>query len=187
MIVLIAPMFEYYPALVPSLICQTYPDWHLMLVHDGPCSQWVRDAINGVTDPRVEFIETAKRRGNWGHPIRAEMVERMPEEADFAVHTNGDNYYVPQFLETMCQSFQPGDVATYCSFLHHLPHWCYIDSRLQCDWIDCGCLMWQAGVAKSLGWPSRKYAADWDLVKLAIDTYGRDRIRKVPLPLFVHN
>ena len=183
----IAPWYEYYPILADSLRLQTHENWTLHLIHDGPQFAPIRNG-EWCRDDRVDISSSPERFNDWGHSLRAAAV--VPDAADFVVHTNADNYYVPAFLQEMLAAAN-GHAGSYCDMIHshvfppqtkpyHLRQ-----SRMKCNWIDCGALMVRADLAISTPWISRRFAADWDWIAALLQK-TTDFVH-VPLPLFVHN
>src|SRR5437867_280379 len=65
--------------LVQSLLAQTYANFRVRLVHDGPLAAHLegqRARLKGL-DPRVEWLETAEHKGQFGHPHRQAGVAAL--------------------------------------------------------------------------------------------------------------
>jgi hypothetical protein len=184
-VLFIAPIYKYYPQLVPSLLAQTYKNWRLLLFHDGPDFGPLKTQIEAFNDPRVELAWTDRRYNDWGHSLRA-IGLRFAKDADFIVHTNADNYYVPDFCNQMVHAFREETVAVYCDMVHSYYSWGILPAKIQFGKIDCGAVMFRAKVALEIGWPSRAFAADWVMINEVHQKY-RDRFEYIPRPLFVHN
>lgn len=189
-VIFIAPVYEYDPILVPALQLQGHQDWQLLLIHDGPNHQGLSERLRSLADPRVRYYETPERINDWGHSLRALALENIAEEpieGDYVVITNGDNYYCPGFTEQMLAAFDGDTVAVYCRMSHNHRRWALIDSRLEHQFIDCGCIMVRRTAALDVGWRSREHAADWEFVRDLLARYGQERFRKLETVLFVHN
>ena len=184
-VVVIAPIFEYFPILAPALIAQTHKNWELIIIHDGPNKQ-VEEWIEMMGDERIKYHETEKRYNDYGHTLRAIGLGYVTD-GDFILHTNADNYYVPVFLEDMIAHIGDEDVAIYCNMIHSHKDYTVFNSYLTRAAIDCGAILWDARKALELGWKSTEFHADWLLVEDAIKAYGKERIKKVSFPYFVHN
>lgn len=182
----VAAGYQQQPTLVYSLLAQRHRDWELILLHDGPEDCGLADKIRQLHDPRINYQATEQRSGAWGHPLREQGLQQVT--GDFVVHTNLDNYYVPQFCEQMTAAFTSDLVALRCSFLTH-----YTQYREPCQAelclgrIDLGCVMYRTAVAVAHGFPWRRLEADWDLVDAVRRSHGDASIGKLDRVLFVHN
>lgn len=182
-ITFICLIYNSYPQIISSLICQSYKNWELVLIHDGPNSTGLKEMI---TDERIKYIETEERVGNWGHALRQwalnEVKEnRMAADSDYIVITNADNYHVPEYCQYMLDGFinKPAAVAVYCSaMVHSYVHWNIIHCTPKLGFIDCAGVMVRKEVAADVGWR--------DIVDPSSDwTYFEDIIKKYGLPNFV--
>ena len=201
-VLFIATIYESYPGIISSLICQTNPNWHLLLIHDGKNNTGLDKIVKDANDDRITYIETDVRKGQWGHPIRKETLENIKNDkiktkCNFIVITNSDNYYVPVFVEKMIQGFvYPGVVATYCSsFIHGYKspqsegahEFGVIQSKIELGHIDCGGVMVRKSVACEVGWNDLSIYSDWTYFNSIIAKYGRERWSRVLGCLFSHN
>lgn len=189
-VLFIAPVYNYYPILIHALQMQTYPDWEILLIHDGPETIGLRRRIEAIGDLRVRFHETDQRFNDWGHSLRAvalQIISEVPISGDHIVVTNADNYYVPGFIEQMLRGFDSDIVAVYCAMIHNHHNWKLIDSTPKRGSIDCGCMMVRREVSLAVGWRSREHHADWVYIQDIIRRFGLQRLRKIPNVLFVHN
>ena len=214
----ICPIFETYPQIISSLICQTRPDWELWLIHNGPSPTGrIVEHVTECRDARVRLILNGTETGHYGHPLRRWAIEQMRQgnlspAATHVVITNGDNYYVPSFVEKMLQAFEarPSSIAAYCSqMVHHYEsrqqtailendqptadlrwsqyRWGVLQCRLQRGYIDCGGVMIRKDAACSVDWSSLEHSSDWTYFEDLIAKYGEARWVKVDGCLFVHN
>lgn len=83
---------------INSLLCQTSPDWKLYMVHDGPNPE-VRGWVEAFNDPRINYRESDKRTGYWGHYLRRWIMEEV--DTEFLMWNNADNYLTPVFVYEM--------------------------------------------------------------------------------------
>lgn len=191
----ICPVFQMYPAIIPSLICQTHPNWELVLVNNGPDAGGVAPVVHSYADPRVLFCTFPVETGHYGHPIRKWVLEemragRIAGDADYVVVTNADNYHVPTYIEKMLAGFRarPDTVAAYCAqMVHNYIGWGIIDCRLELGHIDAAGVMVRKSVACDVGWRSLEHSSDWTYFSDIIERYGQDRWTKVSGCLLVHN
>ena len=187
-VVFICPVYNTFPEIVSSLICQTHKNWELLFVHDGPNSIKLELKIEALNDPRIKFIETPEHRGNWGHYIRQEYLQKFV--GDYVVITNADNYHVPVYIERMLAGFTSDNiVATYCSaMVHSYTNWGVIPCQLKRGYIDCAGVMVRAEVAKSVGWSDiESHSSDWTYFLEIIKKYGTGSFKVVKGTLLIHN
>jgi len=214
-ITFICPIFDTFPEIVSSLINQTYKNWELLLIHDGPNSTGLRKVIDVINDSRIKFIETEERKQQYGHPIRQyalDNIDILAPNTSYICITNGDNFHVPHFCEFLLKGFEnPYILVSFCSqFVHSYDSWqkttiiennqraCghmdwevykygIIDTRLKLGYIDCACAMIKKDIAKEVGWRSMDHSSDWIFFKSIIDKYGEDRWKSVRGCLLSHN
>lgn len=188
-VLFLSPIFNSYPVLLTSLKQQTYKNWDLLFVHDGPTqdSPYKYDEI--ITDNNVTLVETKLRSNDWGHTPRQVGLEKISTEfeADFIVITNSDNYYVPGFIKLMLMSVKEDTQAVYCDMIHDYYSWRNFKTQLKYSYIDCGCLLVRKEAVLKVGWKKNTYEADWNFVSDLITEYGKESFVKVKAPLFVHN
>lgn len=211
----ICPIYNTFPEIIGSMINQTHKNWCLLLIHDGPNSTNLKKLVDCIGDERIRFIETAERKGLWGHPIRKIAIDGIDELSpgtDYIVVTNPDNHHTPHYIEYLVAGFKKRSVvATYCSlFVHAYESWQkttiienmtkkvdnlnwevykygIIDTRLKLGYLDSGCVMVRKDIAKEIGWNSLNHEADWDFFNEIINKYGSDKWQLVRGALFIHN
>lgn len=189
-VVFVCTIFNTYPQIISSLLLQTHKNWQLLLMHDGPSE--MRELINSVinNDKRIEFIETAERKGNWGHYLRKAALEEYPI-GNYVVITNADNYYVPTFIEYMLKGFKLSHtaVATYCEkMVHSYKAWDVIPCKLERGFLDCGGVMVKSNIAKEVGFNNiEQHSADWLYFHEIAHRYSWRSFIQVKGSLFVHN
>lgn len=140
--------------MVDCIMMQTFHEWDLTVVHDGVASQAVMNVMNEYKDPRIHFLETAQRRGLWGHPNRRMMIENLPTSTkDFLLITNDDNYYVPEFMSQMMYETQrqPNVGMVHCDVVHNYFKYGVLSTRPAPGRIDMGCFITRLDVAKEVG------------------------------------
>ena len=187
-VTIICPIYRSFPAVISSLIMQTYKNWRLILIHDGPETDGIDSFIRAVNDDRIEFTNTPEHRGAWGHSIRAEWLQKVKSE--YVVITNPDNYYMPVFFERLLAPFTAGRdiVATYCSaMVHSYLRWETQPTRLARGHLDCGGVVLKTAPAQLVGWHSMEHSADWFFFEDIIKRYGGRKFIPVKGTLFVHN
>lgn len=110
---------------IPSVLGQTYPDLELVVVGDN-CTDETEEAVTGIQDPRLEFINLPTRGVYPEDPIRRWMVAgtvAMNEglsmaNGDFVTHLDDDDEYVPERLERLVRFATENG----CDFTWH-PYW----------------------------------------------------------------
>jgi hypothetical protein len=83
--------------LLQSIICQTYSNWEVILIHDGVDLSHKSNLKEYLNDPRFFYTSTSKRYGYWGHKSR--IIGTTLSLGDWIIHSNDDNYFVPILLE----------------------------------------------------------------------------------------
>lgn len=186
-VTIICPIYKSFPAVISSLIMQTYKDWKLILIHDGPGEGEIVSYVQALNDDRITYEETPVHNGHWGHAIRSEYINKA--QSDFIVITNPDNYYVPVFLEYMLKPFgNTNIVATYCSHMvHSYRDWVTQTCMLARGHVDCGGVMLRTKQAQEVGWKSLDHSADWIFFADIIKRFGQKSFQVVKGTLLVHN
>lgn len=184
-VVFICPVYDMYPQIISSLICQTHKNWELILIHNGPLNGFKYDIPE---DPRVKFIVYPEATGKWGHLLRAWALKEK-DLGSYVTITNADNYYVPTFIQYMIKGFTDTAVATYCSQMtHSYKAWEVINCRLERGFIDCGGVMVKSEIAKEIGWnDTDSHSSDWTYFSDIAKKYNWKNFTSVKGNLFVHN
>ena len=188
-ILFICPIYKTYPQIISSLLLQTHKNWVLMLIHDGPDTKNIAQFI--PEDERIQFMETPKHGGCWGHYIRQIGIEAFKDIADYVVVTNPDNYLTPVYCEYLLKGFGEKDssVAVYCSEMtHNYKARQTIQCRLEIGYIDISGIMIRSDAAAEVGWQDiTSHSADWVFINDLIKKFGSQRFHRVKGNLFVHN
>lgn len=182
LISIICPIYDKYPQIISALLCQTYKNWELYLVHDGP------EPIDVPDDPRIKYIKRERLGNDFGHTIRKEYLQKVTGE--FVLITNPDNYYAPPFLDKAINTFtkRPASVAVFCNqMVHSYKDWGVIPCRLMRGYIDCGGVVLRTSQVQKVGWNSLDHSADWFFFNDIANAYGRDKFTAFEGALFVHN
>lgn len=195
-VLFICPIFDMYPQIISSLICQTHKNWELLLIHNGPCDNNLRGIVNSYEDKRVTFIEYPEQTGKWGHPLRRWALNEVKEgrlcrDADFLVVTNADNYHVPSYCDYLLKGFnrKHTTVATYCeNMVHNYKAWQVIPCRLHLGYIDCAGVMVKKDIACEVGWRDVDgHSSDFTYFSDIAAKYGPSNFVPVKGCLLVHN
>lgn len=187
-IIIVAPIYNYYPILIHSLQAQTYKNWELHLIHDGLNSD-LKDIVTKMKDDRIIYQDTLHRYNDWGHSLRRRVLENLSEsDGDFLLITNADNYYIPIFLEEMIKPLKDSSfIASYCNILHSHRKWKKLETYLERAQIDCGCVLIKLKEALSVIWDSTLFWADWIYIDKLLQKFGKEVFYKVNKILFIHN
>ena len=189
-VIFVSPIYKSFPVLAVSLLEQTYDNWELLFVHDGPSDE-IGDIARSLieSDKRIRFIETEQRANDWGHTPRQRGFQEVESkiEGDFLVVSNSDNYHVPGFVEKMLEAFDDSTDAVYCNMSHDYYSWRNFDTRLEYSFVDCGCVMARRDIALAAGWNDNSYEGDWKYVSDLVDQRGIMRFKKLNATLFVHS
>jgi glycosyltransferase involved in cell wall biosynthesis len=185
--------------LLHGLAVQTRTDFRIVVVHDGPSVQ-ARKAVADIgrrTALRLVYAETPRRFKDWGHSLRAFALERLVE-SPYVLFTNGDNYYVPRFVEFAMAPFDdPAVGVAYFDMVHShdrpdsLPpgDYGYFKTAFEPFKCDLGAFITRTDIARRVGFVHRHNTAD----AAFIEEINADRLRhpfeivKVHRVLFVHN
>ena len=189
-VVFVSPIYNSFPLLAVSLIDQTYDNWELLFVHDGPSDKLPEVARAIIdSDPRICMIETEERANDWGQTPRARGLEELAKDkdADFVVFTGSDNFHTPGYIEKMLEHFEEGICVAYCNMVHEYYMWRNFETRLEYSFIDCGCVMSRVETALAAGMNDMTYKGDWTYVSDLIRQCGTKAFRKVNATLYVHN
>ncbi|HCR30416.1 MAG TPA: hypothetical protein DIV79_10405 [Opitutae bacterium] len=189
-VIFVSPIYKSFPVLAVSLLEQTYENWELLFIHDGPSSELGELERNIIaSDNRIRFFETKSRANDWGHTPRQKGFEQVSDHiaGEFIVVSNSDNYHVPGYIEKMLEAFDDTTDAVYCNMSHDYYSWRNFDTRLEYSFIDCGCVMARREIALAAGWNDNSYEGDWKYVSDLIDQCGKERMQKLDATLFVHS
>lgn len=193
-VVFICPIFEMYPQIISSLICQTHKNWELILIYNGPCNNNLPEIIKNIEDKRIQFIIYPEATGKWGHVLRQWALKEMSQgklsDAQYVVIQNADNYLAPPFIEYLLKGFENSHtaVATYCSdTVHSYKNWNILPAKLERGYIDCGAVMVKKDIACEIGWNSLEHSSDWTYFHDIASKYSWKNFIKINGCLFVHN
>jgi glycosyltransferase involved in cell wall biosynthesis len=175
---------------INSIKSQTNNNWRLFLVHDGKNQELRLDLEkNGYLSDNVIFIEYPERTMNYGHKLRKWALEELVTN-EYVLITNGDNYYTPNMVDEVLKKNEDliyfDLVHSHSNILNHNKStYGYMNCELKISNIDMGCVVVKSNVAKSIGFNSIGYAADWDYFNDILKI--NPSIVKIDKILFVHN
>jgi len=177
--------------LLDSFLVQTHPQWLLHIIHDGPAPQSVKNVVNLYNDPRIQYYETPKVNGLWGHPNRNIALRQLSlNHRDYVLITNDDNYYVPKFVEYFMKECRKEDVGlVYCNALHSYLDYNILNTEIRENLIDMGSFIVKLDVARKVGFSHTHFSADGTYAVECANYCRLRRLRLVHIPkcLFIHN
>lgn len=169
--------------LISAIICQTFENWSLHVVHDGP-SEDAAAICNSFSDDRIHYYETETVNGAWGHPNRDWALSLM--DGEYMLFTNDDNYYVPEFMERLLnKAQQEGLDFVYCDMVHNHQNYQVLRTEPRRCHIDMGAFLVKTALAKQVGFKDYDYCGDGVFVEKVVASGAR--IGKAEGILFVHN
>ena len=90
---------------------QTCKDFEVLVYHDGPKDVPYTEDIEGVEiHPETKFFITEDHEGDWGHSNRDRGIRAA--RGEWIVHTNADNSFYPNFVESLKQAAVCADKPT---------------------------------------------------------------------------
>jgi hypothetical protein len=179
--------------LIDSFVLQTYSNWNLKVIHDGPASDSVLSTLQLYSDPRIKYIIPPIQLGKWGNDHRKYFLDKLEaDDNDFVLLTNDDNYYVPRFIELITKELEANTNVgiIYCDTVHnHLVYSGQV-SEIEVGKIDGGCILVKADIAKKIGYVNVDLGHADGLYALDCAKYCKDNnynIIHLSKFLFVHN
>ena len=180
--------------LLSSIVAQTYPNWSVKVVHDGPVDNAL-PASSVTLDPRIDFICTPNRTKQHGHPHRREQAlapftykgsPSTVQQPEYIVFTNDDNYYMPVFLEWMlAEAVGTKSDFMYCDMVHSHRLWQPFVTTPKKGRIDLGCFMASRDLIAKVPWTDFSFSGDGVYIEALVAS--AKRARKLDATLFVHN
>lgn len=190
-VIIICPVYgDVYPQIISSLICQSYKNWELHLIHDGPDNGKVKAISDYHLDKRVYWHFEDDHSGNYGHSIRAKYLKELAYRGQYVIISNIDNYYMPLFLEKAIDTFRSNTraIAVYCNqIIHNYIGYKVMNCRLARGYIDSGNVMLKFEEAASVGWNSIAHSADWFFFENVAKKYGAHSFVPFQGVHFIHN
>lgn len=179
------------------LLNQTAGNWRLLAVHDGPDEEFesMMRSFAARADDRMRWRHTAERHNDYGHSLRKDGLGTV--SGDYVLLTNGDNYYVPVFIEEVTAAILRGDPDVVMWDMVHshrspggrwMPRYSHFQTEYRRRSIDMGAAVVRAELACAAGFRDTGFAGDatyFEDVAAAKD--GPLDIAKLKQVLFVHN
>jgi len=160
------------------------------IMHDGPAPQDVKDVISSYKDNRIIFYETELIGEIGGHHNRKRKLDELEYNCvDWVLMTNGDNYYVPRFVEFFLGVCNASVGMVYCNTIHsHQDYNLHYSRLVECG-IDMGAFIVRLDVAKETGFNHFHFSADGLYAAECNATCARKGLQVIYINkfLFVHN
>jgi hypothetical protein len=176
--------------LIDCFIIQTDSRWNLHIIYDGPAPKEIQEVIGLYNDCRINFYCSAQRNGNYGHPNRRRVLDKLAgEPGDFVLMTNDDNVYVPVFVEMMMQNATRLVGIVSCNTVHSHFQYRVHESRLVENGIDMGAFIVKYEIAKAIGFKYDDFSADGKYAEECANACRCASMDMVHIdkPYFVHN
>ena len=103
---IITPTYKrtrFLPPFIRNVQRQSYSEWTLALIHDGPdekeTAEVVRRSAQG--DVRIKYWETSVHSGTWGHKTRCFGIQRLAESmptSQYILSWDDDDQFYPEAL-----------------------------------------------------------------------------------------
>lgn len=188
----ICPIFDKYPQIISSLICQNDKDWRLLIIDDNPDNNHTKLIVDAYSDDRI-FYEKKPRAANYGHPHRKWALEEIKEWKGYGYVcvTNPDNYYTPNFIQEIRKGFAKKHtaVAVYPDkMVHSYKNWEILNCRPEKGFLDCGGVVLKKEIACEVGWNNTiDHSADWIFFQEIAGRYSWKNFIPIKGCFFVHN
>lgn len=194
-VLFISTIYNQFPLIAAAMEAQTYQNWRLWMLHDGPVGDNVDmlRILNGINDSRIQFMQTTVRQQQYGHPMRKWALEQLKAgeypDAKYVVITNSDNYFLPVFCQYMLNGFEGKKdcKAVYCDMLHNYFGNIQVRTKIKLANIDIAAVMFERNCVAEEGWNSMDHSSDWTLIDAIHTKHGHQSFVKVPGTLVVHN
>jgi GT2 family glycosyltransferase len=177
-------------ALLCAIKTQTWKNFLILVSHDGPASNEVRQAFKAVvgSDARFIFQDTPSRQNKFGHERRYTGFQFLIDNGcDMLCTTNGDCWYTPNYFESMLYQMQKDNTEfVYCNMVHSHKLWQPMKTEIRRGKIDVGCWMASKALINAVQWTDFTFAGDWSFINNLHKT-AEGRHAKVDSYLYVHN
>ncbi len=181
--------------LIQSFINQTQGNWRLFVIHDGPDDDFTSLSKEYKDYDNIEFHATDIRHNDYGSSLRDEGLKKV--SSDYVLLTNGDNYYVPRFIEIVSNAAAStkADAIMYDMIHSHdrpgarcLPPYSFFRTKYSRYNIDMGAAIVRSSLAKAAGFHDKSSEGDATYFEDVARLAGNDfKVHKVKQVLFVHN
>lgn len=176
--------------LLYALSTQTLQNFEIHVLHDGPhppTREVVRRFIGEHPQVPCRYTETGERFNDYGHTLRQIGIEEAG--CEYILITNGDNYYVPRFIEFTFDAIERFRLDMVLFDMVH-SHFDYIPfSTAPLRWsVDMGSVVVKTEMARRVGFRDKGFEGDATYIEdLLRDKCGPENVGKICRTLFVHN
>jgi hypothetical protein len=181
---------------VQSILNQTNSNWTLNVIHDGFDEEFEQLMSQySSADTRIRYKCTQIRHNDWGHSLRDEGIQSL--NGDYVLITNGDNYYVPVFIQNVTERILNNnpDVVMFDMIHSHefpggrnIPSYSYFKTEFSRCNIDMGAAVVKSSLARQTGFKDLTHDGDATYFEGIQALKGTNiRIEKIDKVLFVHN
>jgi glycosyltransferase involved in cell wall biosynthesis len=179
--------------LLQSIVCQTYDNWEVILVHDGVNLSHKQQLNEFLTDKRFKYNNTPQRYGFWGHKGRS--LGTSFSSGDWIIHSNDDNYFIPIILEEIVNAINDNPEVNFICWdmvlgkyhnqhSHNKRDYGHFVPKIQHSYIDWGQFTTKKSVISKYHIQYEEAAADGSLVESMKHELNPFYIDKV---MFIHN
>jgi glycosyltransferase involved in cell wall biosynthesis len=166
-----------------SLLVQTHQTFEVIVVHAGPGPE-VKQAVLGLDDPRIRYLEAPDNPGDYGNSSREYGTQFAT--GDWIGQTNDDNYYVPVYFEWMLSELLRNEAQfAYSNMVHSHYQWLPFETYPAPGRIDAGGWICRADIVKATPWRTKGLVTSDGEYAEALA--AKCRVVKVPGCLFIHN
>lgn len=191
--------------MIKSIFNQTSDKWKLWVIHDGENEEY----LTMMERIRLEYpqfnnkfitLNTSQRYDDYGHSLRDMAIRDFDiPDNEYLLLTNGDNYYVPVFVDYMegviANINNCGVVCYDMVHSHKLAYntgggeYGFLDVHFEKFRCDIGSFIVRVDIAKNVGFNYRHHDADAEFIEdikryQSVDFFNIVKMNKC---LFVHN
>lgn len=188
--------------LINSFKSQVNNNWFLRVIHDGIGKNF--DSLqedlfsNNYLCDQVSLEATPERFNDFGHSLRNYGLKNPTKDSDFILITNGDNYYLPTFIDNIIDVYnsKPESKFIFTDYIQKLDHTIHdipkdrfflMNNKIAMGTIDMGSAVISTEIARKVGFNDKSYYGDFHYFKDCLDHIDpNSQIFKIPQPLFVH-
>ncbi len=183
---------------VQSMLNQTFQNWSLTIIHDGPSDSFelIMEEYLQSTSSKIEYFATDFRYNDYGHSLREIGLKNI--KGDYVLLTNADNYFIPKAIEFITSAINQSsaDVVLFDMVHSHekpggrlYPPYSYFQTSYHRGSIDISAAVVKKDLAERAGFRDKTHDGDATYFEdiLAVSGEGGLKLSKVPSILFVHN
>ena len=163
-ITFIAPSFNeesFNRPLVDSLICQTNPNWKVIIYNNGQNSN-LKEWAKNYNDSRIIYLESENNTGYWGTYNRIDALQNSVD-TKYVIQTSVQDYFLSWAVELILNRLKEtnADICMWDS-INHLAGYEPLIVSLKQNYIDWGNFCLKTSIAKKLSISKpEEYCADW--------------------------